>query len=96
MWIIWSLHVFLAAAEAASAADYVSPHIYCFWRFMISLPVYLHSDKTQEQSNKSSMMKNNDNKVNKEKQMSRADCRRGEKRGRKMRIKWREREAEGE
>lgn len=44
---------------------------------MISLPVYLHSDKTQEQSNKSSMMKNNDNKVNKEKQMSRSDRRRG-------------------
>lgn len=60
-------------------ADYVSPHIYCFWTgcngFMISLPVYLRSDKTQEQSNKSSAMKNSDNKLNKEKQMSRLDHR---------------------
>lgn len=47
-----SLHAFLAAAPA----DYVSLHIYCLWRsceeFMISLPAYLHSHKTQEQSNK--------------------------------------------
>lgn len=42
---------------------------------MISLPVYLCSDKTQEQSNKSSAMKNSDNKLNKEKQMSRLDHR---------------------
>lgn len=49
---------------------------------MISLPVYLHSDKTQEQSNKSSVMKNNDNKLNKEKQMSRSGCSRGERRTR--------------
>lgn len=50
--------------------------------------VYLHSDKTQEQSNKSSMMKNNDNKLNREKQMSRLDCSRGERRRRTK--KWRE------
>lgn len=51
------------------------PHIYCFWkncnRVIISLPVYLHSNKTQEQSNKGSMMKNNNNQLNEEKQMNR-------------------------
>ncbi len=44
-----------------AAADYVSPHIYCFWRgwnrFMISLPLYLYRDKHRSKAIKAAWWK---------------------------------------